>query len=89
MSQNKLLSYHQTPIGGWAADPEMAELGRFTQLSLTQDSEGYVLFLANALGWSREEIMVYIAQFLREIRSGKYHPYYRQKVVWGRKPDSA
>jgi len=65
----------------------MKEIGEFTQLTLEQDAEGYMLFLANTLGWSREEIMVYLAMFRREVRSRKYHPYYRQKVVWGRKPE--
>ena len=46
-----------------------------------------MLFLANTLGWSREEIIVYLATFRREVRSGEFHAYYRQKVVWGRKPE--
>ena len=39
-------------------------------------------------GWTTEEIQVYIATLRREVRSGNYHPYYRQKVVWGRKPEA-
>lgn len=61
----------------------------YTQLTLEQDAEGYVLFLANTLGWSREEVTVYLAKFRREIRSGLYQAYYKQKVVWGRKPEAA
>jgi len=67
----------------------MRELGKFTQLSLTQDTEGYVLFLAQALGWTKEEIMVYTAQLVREVRSNKYHAFYRQRIVWGRKPETS
>ena len=52
-----------------------------------EDPEGFVLALANTLGWSREEILVYIAYFRREVRSNKYRPYYWQKAVWGRKPE--
>ena len=54
---------------------------------IEQDSEGLVLFAANVLnGWSREQVAVYIAQVKRELRSGKKHAHYFQKIVWGRKP---
>ncbi|GAB1312634.1 SAM-dependent methylransferase [Madurella fahalii] len=75
------------PIGNWPKDPRMKEIGEFTKLTLTQDAEGFLVFIANTLGWSREEIMVYLAMFRREVRSGAYHAYYKQKVVWGRKPE--
>ncbi|KAK1767402.1 S-adenosyl-L-methionine-dependent methyltransferase [Phialemonium atrogriseum] len=65
----------KTPVGGWPDDPKMREIGQYAQLVLEEDSEGYVLFLANAQGWSKEEVI--------------HHGYYRQKVVWGRKPDSS
>lgn len=50
------------------------------------DTEGFVLFMANVLGWSADEIQVYIAQLQGEFNSGKHHPYFRIKCVWGRKP---
>ena len=76
----------QTPMGGWPKDAEEKEIGRFQQLVIDQDAEGTLLFIANTIGWTREQILVYIAHFRREIRSGQKHGYYRQKVVWGRKP---
>jgi len=78
----------KTPLGGWAKDPKLKEVGQFTQLAVTQDTEGLVLFLANTLGWTREEILGYIAQFKRELRSGKFCPWYWQKIIWGRKPEA-
>ncbi|KAK1763691.1 S-adenosyl-L-methionine-dependent methyltransferase [Phialemonium atrogriseum] len=78
----------KVPIGGWAQDPKLKEIGQYAQLSLEQDSEGWVLFMANVMvGWSKEEIQVYTTQLRREIRSGKKHAFYRQRVVWGRKPE--
>ena len=56
------------------------------QMVLETDTEGYILFVANTLGWTREEVQVYIAHLRREIRSNQYRPYSVQKVVWGRKP---
>lgn len=56
---------------------------------LESDTEGYILFIANTAGWTREEIQVYIAHLRREVRFGRHYPYYRAKVVWGRKPEDA
>ncbi|KAH7309073.1 S-adenosyl-L-methionine-dependent methyltransferase [Stachybotrys elegans] len=75
------------PIGDWPKDPVLKEMGRFTQHGLETDTEGFVLFMGHTLGWSREEIQVYIAQLRNQMRSGASHAYYNQKVVWGRKPN--
>ncbi|KAK7430702.1 hypothetical protein QQZ08_002746 [Neonectria magnoliae] len=78
----------KAPIGSWAKEPRLREIGQFSQAALEQDYEGYVLFMANmVLGWSKEEVSLYCAQLRREIRSGKFHPFYRQRVVYGRKPE--
>ncbi|TDZ71701.1 Secondary metabolism regulator LAE1 [Colletotrichum trifolii] len=78
---------NKAPIGIWPKDPVKKEIGEWAQFTLLSDIEGYVLFMANVMStWSREEIHVYAAQLRREIRSGHYHGYYRQRAVWGRKP---
>ena len=77
----------QRPLGTWPRDPVLKEMGTMAQLVLERDTEGYILFVANLLGWSREEVQVYIAHLRREIRSNRYYPYSRQTVVWGRKPE--
>lgn len=60
------------------------------QVSLEQDLEGYVLYMASQLlGWSKEEVAVYCAQFRREMRSGNFNAYFRQRVIWGRKPETS
>ncbi|KAH7226302.1 S-adenosyl-L-methionine-dependent methyltransferase [Fusarium oxysporum] len=73
----------QTPIGGWPKDPELKELGQFGKLAFLADPEGFVLFVANTIGWTESEIHVFLAHARREIHSGKHHPYYKQRVVWG------
>jgi len=40
------------------------------------------------MGWSKEEVSVFLAKFRREVRSGKYHPYFKNKIIWGRKPEA-
>ncbi|KAF4460651.1 demethylmenaquinone methyltransferase [Fusarium albosuccineum] len=74
------------PLNPWPKDPKLKEIGQFGELFSTQDTEGFVLFVANTLGWSPEEVHVYIAHFRREIRNRKFHPYIRMRNVWARKP---
>ncbi|KAI7788541.1 methyltransferase domain-containing protein [Diaporthe eres] len=77
----------KAPVGGWPRDKKLKEIGHWAQTALESDIEGYVLFIANVIvGWSREEILVYIAQLRREIRQSKNHTYFKLKAVWGRKP---
>ncbi|KAF4498567.1 mRNA 3 -end-processing YTH1 [Fusarium agapanthi] len=73
----------KNPVGGWPKDPKQQSVG---QAAFEQDAQGTVLHIATALGWAEEEVTVFISHFRREIRSPKIHSYFRQKVVWGRKP---
>jgi ubiquinone/menaquinone biosynthesis C-methylase UbiE len=78
----------KAPIGGWAADLRLREIGEFAQMSVESDIEGYILFVCHTvLGWSKEEVAVFIAHWRRQVRLRKTHAYYRQRVVWGRKPE--
>ncbi len=89
VAQRLTSSTAQTPLGSWPEDPKLKEIGRYEELVIEQDTEGYILFIASTIGWTRDEILVYIAKLRREVKSGKHHGYYKQKVVWGRKPESA
>ncbi|KAG9496468.1 hypothetical protein J7337_011244 [Fusarium musae] len=75
------------PLNPFPKDPKLKQIGQFGELFSTQDTEGLVLFVANTLGWTPEEVHVYIANFRREIRDRKNHPYIRLKTVWARKPE--
>lgn len=77
----------QIPIGTWPKDSQKKELGTLAQLVIESDTEGHILFMANTLGWEREEIQVYIAHLRRELRSNQYKPHYRSTIVIGRKPE--
>ena len=79
--------YAQRPLGPWPKDPALKEIGTLVLHSIESDPEGYILFLAGTLGWSREEVQVYLAHYRREVRSNNYCPYYKQRVIWGRKPE--
>jgi len=54
------------------------------------NAPGYVLFITNVIsGWSREQVLVYIAHLRRELRDNNIHGYFKLRVVWGRKPEKA
>ncbi|PCD37205.1 hypothetical protein AU210_005709 [Fusarium oxysporum f. sp. radicis-cucumerinum] len=76
----------KNPVGGWPKDPKQRSVGQYMQAAFEQDAQGTVLHMATALGWTEEEVTVFISHFRHEIRSPKIHSYFRQKVVWGRKP---
>ncbi|KAH6951924.1 S-adenosyl-L-methionine-dependent methyltransferase [Fusarium avenaceum] len=76
----------KNPVGGWPKDPKQRSIGQYTQAAFEQDAKGTVLHMATSLGWTEGEITVFVAHLKRDIRSPKIHSYYRQKVVWGRKP---
>ncbi|KAH6867591.1 S-adenosyl-L-methionine-dependent methyltransferase [Thelonectria olida] len=77
------------PMSPWPKDPELREVGLYGEVFSTQDTEGFVLFVANMLGWSIEEVHVFIKTVRRDIRNRRIHPYFRLKVVWGCKPEEA
>ncbi|KAK7423551.1 hypothetical protein QQX98_001009 [Neonectria punicea] len=75
------------PLSPWAKDPKYKEIGQFCSLFATQDTEGFITFVTSTLGWSIEEVQVYVAHFRREVRNLNIHTYIRLKAVWGRKPE--
>ena len=76
----------QIPIGGWSKDPNKREIGRYMHCFVDEDYEGFFQFPAQESGWDPVKIAVYCARLRNEVRSGEYHPYCRQKTVYGRKP---
>jgi hypothetical protein len=38
------------------------------------------------MGWSPEEILVYLAHLRRQVYDKNVHPWYWQRCVYGRKP---
>ncbi|RSL74095.1 hypothetical protein CEP53_000431 [Fusarium sp. AF-6] len=74
------------PLSPWAKDPKFKEIGQFGEVFGTQDPEGLINFTANFLGWSLEEVTIYLARFRSELRNRKIHPYVLLKAVWAQKP---
>lgn len=77
---------YKCPLGRWPKDPMYKEIGHVGQIAIGNDAEGFVLFMATLLGWSKEEVTVYVAKFRNELYSGKHHAYFRLRSMCGRKP---
>ncbi|KXJ86848.1 S-adenosyl-L-methionine-dependent methyltransferase [Microdochium bolleyi] len=77
----------KVPIGGWPLDKKEKTIGKYAQLAMQRDVEGFVTYMwSEVMGWSQEEIAVYAAHLRRELKVGKAHAYYLMRVVIGRKP---
>lgn len=65
----------------------MRETGLFFRIALTQDLEGTLQFMwGKIMGWTTEEINIYIKHFERELKSKDIHPYLIFRRVYGQKP---
>lgn len=80
---------YKVPIGGWAADKKLKDVGMYTLLFLDQSLEGFALYmLKNIMGWEYAEIQVLVAQMRQGLKQWKkWQPYYEIKLVYGRKPE--
>ncbi|KAF2141605.1 uncharacterized protein K452DRAFT_287555 [Aplosporella prunicola CBS 121167] len=78
------------PLGPWAKDRKLKEVGMFNIMQVLDGMEAfsYRLFMS-ALGWSIEEVQVFIAKAVQEIKSKNVHSYYTFYVVYGQKPENA
>ncbi|CCE35186.1 uncharacterized protein CPUR_02117 [Claviceps purpurea 20.1] len=75
------------PIGPWAKDPKLAEVGRAARAALENDVEGYTqMTWHNVLRRSADEYNVWLANLRKAIRNPKVHSYFMAHVVYGRKP---
>jgi hypothetical protein len=41
------------------------------------------------MGWTKEEVMVYVAHLRNQLRDRKVHGYFEMSVVYGRKPETS
>ncbi|KAI1190801.1 S-adenosyl-L-methionine-dependent methyltransferase [Nemania serpens] len=76
------------PATAWPRDPRLQQLGAFSQLAMEQDLDGYAMYLfTNALGWSAQQVTVFLARVRKEMRDLRIQPYFLIEVVYGRKPE--
>ncbi|KAK1992083.1 methyltransferase domain-containing protein [Colletotrichum falcatum] len=75
------------PVSPWPKDPKLRLIGEWTQASLISGIEGLSLALfTRVLGWSVVETIVFCAQVRDQVKSTRYHGYWKGITVYGRKP---
>lgn len=75
-------------MGPWAKDSKLKELGAYMQYQMLESLEAYSLALmTRVLGWSVEEVHVFLAGLRGEIYNRKLHLYSKLYFVYGQKQD--
>ncbi|KAF2167748.1 hypothetical protein M409DRAFT_65855 [Zasmidium cellare ATCC 36951] len=80
-------SKFKMPLGPWAADRKLKEIGRWHLLEAYQGIEGWTMALyTRVLGWSYEEVQVFLAKVREGFKNRKIHSYTSGSIVYGQKP---
>merc|ERR1712098_644272 len=75
------------PIGPWAANKKMKEIGAYNRLGWDEGINGWAMFLMTKyLGWRSEEVEILCAHIRRDLRNKNIHAYQDVTVCWGQKP---
>lgn len=78
---------YKMPIGPWAADETLKQVGRWHLLETHQGLEGWILALfTRVLDWSFEEVQVLLAKVRKGMKDRTIHSYTSVGVVYGQKP---
>ncbi|CCE35191.1 uncharacterized protein CPUR_02122 [Claviceps purpurea 20.1] len=84
---DKKVVQYKIPIGPWAKDRKLADVGRFTGAALENDLEGYTQMMWHTV-FQRpaNEYHEWLANIRKAVRNPKVHSYMMAQVVYGRKP---
>ncbi|GAB7352342.1 hypothetical protein MBLNU459_g2784t1 [Dothideomycetes sp. NU459] len=75
------------PSNTWPRDKYMKQLGHWNMVNILEGLEGFCLaLLIRGLGWTKDEVDVFVAKVAADIKDRRIHAYYPMPVVWGRKP---
>ncbi|KAM5432803.1 hypothetical protein MferCBS31731_007329 [Microsporum ferrugineum] len=78
----------KVPLNPWPKDPHLKRLGAWSERNWLDGiaAFSYAPFGARGLGWTQEEIEVFLVDVRKSIQDRKVHAYQRFHVVTGRKP---
>ncbi|KAJ5706354.1 hypothetical protein N7536_002043 [Penicillium majusculum] len=81
---------YRWPVGPWARDPILKEVGRLHYHQWTAGMEGWGMYLLTKFGvpmpWEKEEVLVLLAKVRKELQDPHIHMWQYARRVWGRKP---
>ncbi|KAI9701939.1 MAG: hypothetical protein M1836_001283 [Candelina mexicana] len=77
------------PVNPWPRETHYKDIGRMCELCWSDGIQGFTLaYFSRVLGWSKEEIEVYLVNVRKSLKDRRVHAYHKVYVVWGRKPDA-
>ncbi|PCD46662.1 hypothetical protein AU210_002063 [Fusarium oxysporum f. sp. radicis-cucumerinum] len=80
----------KVPVGGWAKDSKLRQVGQFLRATIENDLEGYTLMAwQQFLGWPRDEYELFLMDMRKALRDKKVHSYIRVRFINARKPSDA
>jgi len=75
------------PLGPWASDPKLKDIGRFYERFYKTGLQGWLLQVCTRrLGWTVDQVNEACINAFQEINARKQHWYYPMVIVIGRKP---
>jgi len=79
---------YKWPLNRWPANRKMKEIGAWTHESTVSNLSGMsVALFTRALGWSSDELEVFLADVRKDMKNPKIHAYWPIYNVYGRKPE--
>ncbi|KDN60546.1 putative methyltransferase domain-containing protein [Colletotrichum sublineola] len=77
----------QWPFNNWPQDPKLREIGRWNCANLDMGLEGFSMALMTRVnGWTREAVEELCEEVKHEVKDTRLHAYWRQHVIYARKP---
>jgi hypothetical protein len=74
---NVVQKIYKWPTNGWPKDKKMKELGMWNYANMGESTSGLSLALfTRGLGWSMEELEVFLIDVKKEMKSTKIHAYW-------------
>ncbi|KAJ5755034.1 hypothetical protein N7533_004577 [Penicillium manginii] len=78
---------YKCPVGGWAKNRRLKEIGRVGKVTILEVVEPYTLALfTRVLGFSFQQAQEFMDRVRAELVSNKFHLYIRFHFVYGQKP---
>lgn len=75
------------PIGSWSKDERLKNIGLWNRRNWEDGAEGWLMAMyTRGLGWTKEQVLQYVAELKRACRDKSLRVYHEVKVVYGRKP---
>ncbi|KAJ6007523.1 hypothetical protein N7540_011499 [Penicillium herquei] len=81
---------YKLPVGPWPRDKRLKEIGSVNFHHWADGMDGYSMWLLTRYGdpvpWSKDEVLVYVAQMRKEISNPRNHCYHRATRIWAKRP---